>query len=551
MVCGAGGSEAGYGVGKAVLCQCNYVHVAFGDKAVTGFLYAGARLVQAVEFLSFVENGGFRRVEVFGFALAEYAPAQRDAFASDVANGEDNAFAKTVVAAVFAGGGFGGGFVNDQSRLLQQSVIVVEKGCGKVLPALWRVAQAVLTGNVGVDVAVFQVLLCFGVVFELCAVVVYCGLHGVGQPGISVFAARALYALLRGGVVLRHGQPRLLRQCPHGFCKAHAQVFHQKADGVAVFAAAKAVVELFGGTDGERGRFFAVERAQPTVVGTSALELYVLTHHLYGVGAVEYVLNEVFGDCHREIMACYGASADLMAEAVQRQHSCQNLITITAMSKKLKDLFEHNRNWAADMERQRPGFFTRLKEQQNPQYMWIGCADSRVPANQITGLEPGEVFVHRNIANIVVPSDLNALSVMQYAIDHLKVKHLLIVGHFGCGGVEAALNNIKAGLVENWLRHIKDIRDKHMDFLSQVAQEQQADALAALNVVEQVVSAAQTTIVQSAWESGQELTLHGWIYSLSDGLLQDLFITVSGNEELKASYGSALEAIAQRFVPQG
>lgn len=220
------------------------------------------------------------------------------------------------------------------------------------------------------------------------------------------------------------------------------------------------------------------------------------------------------------------------------------------MSKKLKDLFEHNRNWAGEMERQRPGFFTRLKEQQNPQYMWIGCADSRVPANQITGLEPGEVFVHRNIANIVVPSDLNALSVMQYAIDHLKVKHLLIVGHFGCGGVQAALNNIKAGLVENWLRHIKDIRDKHMDFLSQVAQEQQADALAALNVVEQVVSAAQTTIVQSAWESGQELTLHGWIYSLSDGLLQDLFITVSSNEELKACYGSALEAIAQRFAPQ-
>lgn len=220
------------------------------------------------------------------------------------------------------------------------------------------------------------------------------------------------------------------------------------------------------------------------------------------------------------------------------------------MSKKLKDLFEHNRSWAAQMEQQRPGFFTRLKEQQNPRYMWIGCADSRVPANQITGLEPGEVFVHRNIANIVVPSDLNALSVMQYAIDHLKVKHLLIVGHFGCGGVQAALNNIKAGLVENWLRHIKDIRDRHMDFLSQVPQEQQVDALAALNVVEQVVSAAHTTIVQTAWENGQELILHGWIYSLSDGLLQDLFITVGSNEELKASYDSAVQTIVQRFAPQ-
>lgn len=219
------------------------------------------------------------------------------------------------------------------------------------------------------------------------------------------------------------------------------------------------------------------------------------------------------------------------------------------MSSKLKDLFDKNRSWAANMEKQRPGFFTRLKDQQNPQYLWVGCADSRVPANQITGLEPGEVFVHRNIANVVVPTDLNALSVMQYAVDHLKVKHLLIVGHYGCGGVQAALRDVKAGLVENWLRHIKDVRDKHSAILAGLSDADQADALVALNVIEQVSNAAHTTVVQSAWESGQELILHGWVYALADGLLQDLYVTVGSNAELEACYQSSIEKIKAHFAP--
>lgn len=217
------------------------------------------------------------------------------------------------------------------------------------------------------------------------------------------------------------------------------------------------------------------------------------------------------------------------------------------MSSKLRTLFDNNRTWAANMEQQRPGFFTRLKDQQNPQYLWVGCADSRVPANQITGLEPGEVFVHRNIANVVVPTDLNALSVMQYAVDHLKVKHLLIVGHYGCGGVQAALHNVKAGLVENWLRHIKDVRDKHIDLLDGLSDEDQANALVALNVVEQVVNAAHTTVVQNAWESGQELILHGWVYALADGLLQDLYVTVGSNKELTVAYAKAIARIKEEF----
>jgi carbonic anhydrase len=178
------------------------------------------------------------------------------------------------------------------------------------------------------------------------------------------------------------------------------------------------------------------------------------------------------------------------------------------------------------MEAERPGFFTNLSHQQNPRYMWIGCSDSRVPANQITGLEPGEVFVHRNVANVVVPTDLNCLSTIQYAVDQLHVEHVLVVGHYGCGGVLAALNNVRVGLADNWLRHIKDVADRHRGLLDSVAPERRANMLVELNVIEQVVNVARSTVVQDAWARGQKLTLHGWVYGLSDGLLKDLRVSI-------------------------
>jgi carbonic anhydrase len=216
------------------------------------------------------------------------------------------------------------------------------------------------------------------------------------------------------------------------------------------------------------------------------------------------------------------------------------------MNTDLHDLFEHNRAWAAQMERERPGFFTGLKAQQRPRYMWIGCSDSRVPANQITGLEPGEVFVHRNVANVVVPTDLNCLSTIQYAVDQLKVEHLMVVGHYGCGGVQAALEGIRVGLADNWLRHIKDVRDRHRGVLDGVGQPHQHDVLCELNVIEQVMNVAQTTVVQDAWNRGQPLTLHGWVYGLKDGLLQDLHLTVAGNGGLDSLYRAAVAGVSAR-----
>jgi carbonic anhydrase len=192
----------------------------------------------------------------------------------------------------------------------------------------------------------------------------------------------------------------------------------------------------------------------------------------------------------------------------------------------LRHLLEHNRLWAKTMEAERPGFFTNLSHQQNPRYMWIGCSDSRVPANQITGLEPGEVFVHRNVANVVVPTDLNCLSTIQYAVDQLHVEHVLVVGHYGCGGVLAALNYVRVGLADNWLRHIKDVADRHRGLLDSVAPERRANMLVELNVIEQVVNVARSTVVQDAWARGQKLTLHGWVYGLSDGLLKDLRVSI-------------------------
>ena len=211
----------------------------------------------------------------------------------------------------------------------------------------------------------------------------------------------------------------------------------------------------------------------------------------------------------------------------------------------LQDLFVHNRAWAAQMERERPGFFTGLMAQQKPKYMWIGCSGSRVPANQITGLEPGEVFVHRNIANVVVPTALNCLSTIQYAVDQLHVEHLMVVGHYGCGGVLAALNDVRVGLADNWIRHVKDVRDRHRKLLASVAPEWRHDALCELNSIEQVVNIAQTTVMLDAWASGQKVTLHGWCYGLKDGLINNLHMTVDSPEGLVAQYQAAVEGVAK------
>jgi carbonic anhydrase len=212
----------------------------------------------------------------------------------------------------------------------------------------------------------------------------------------------------------------------------------------------------------------------------------------------------------------------------------------------LRHLLAHNRTWASQMEAERPGFFTALSQQQTPRYMWIGCSDSRVPANQITGLEPGEVFVHRNVANVVVPTDLNCLTTIQYAVDVLKVEHLMVVGHYGCGGVQAALKDVRVGLADNWLRHIKDVRDRHAVFLQLLDDTHRLDALCELNVIEQVMHVAETTVVQDAWSRGQALTLHGWVYGLRDGLLQDLHMVVRGTDVLDDTYRAAVNEVVER-----
>ncbi|RYF49664.1 MAG: carbonate dehydratase [Comamonadaceae bacterium] len=214
------------------------------------------------------------------------------------------------------------------------------------------------------------------------------------------------------------------------------------------------------------------------------------------------------------------------------------------MPSSIDDLFVHNRAWAAQMERERPGFFTGLLAQQKPKYMWIGCSDSRVPANQITGLEPGEVFVHRNVANVVVPTDLNCLSTVQYAVDQLHVEHLMVVGHYGCGGVLAALEGIRVGLADNWIRHVQDVRDRHRDLIAATAPEFRHDVLCELNAIEQVVNIAQTTVMLDAWGRGQKVTLHGWCYGLKDGLIKNLHMTVDSTEGLDAIYKTAVAGVA-------
>jgi carbonic anhydrase len=193
----------------------------------------------------------------------------------------------------------------------------------------------------------------------------------------------------------------------------------------------------------------------------------------------------------------------------------------------LKQLFENNRAWAADMTRQDPEFFRRLSTQQSPHYFWIGCSDSRVPANQVVGLVPGEMFVHRNVANVVVHTDLNCLSAIQFAVDVLRIEHIIVCGHYSCGGILAALQDNKLGLIENWLRHVQDVRAKHRAELDALeTEEKQHDLLCELNVIEQVTNLSRTTVVRDAWSRGQSLTVHGWIYDLSDGLLRDLDVSV-------------------------
>jgi carbonic anhydrase len=214
----------------------------------------------------------------------------------------------------------------------------------------------------------------------------------------------------------------------------------------------------------------------------------------------------------------------------------------------LNNLFANNRTWAAHMERQRPGFFTGLANQQRPKYMWIGCSDSRVPANEITGLDPGEVFVHRNIANLVVHSDLNALSTIQFAVERIKVEHVMVVGHYGCSGVQAALEGARIGLADNWLRHIQDVRDRHRDVMEVLPEHGRSAALCELNVIEQVVNVAQSTVLQDAWARGQNVTLHGWVYGLSDGLLHDLHMTITGDSDLDALYREAVSGV--RLMPR-
>lgn len=218
------------------------------------------------------------------------------------------------------------------------------------------------------------------------------------------------------------------------------------------------------------------------------------------------------------------------------------------MSAQIKDLFSHNKAWAAEMECARPGFFTQLMKQQRPKYMWIGCSDSRVPANQITGLEPGEIFVHRNVANLVVATDLNCLSTIQYAVDVLKVEHLMVVGHYGCGGVIAAMNDVRVGLVDNWLRHVKDVRDRHHEILMCVSKEKRADALCDLNVIEQVMNVAQTTVMQDAWSAGQNVSLHAWVYGLHNGLIQDLVLSLDSFSDMKVAYECAVGNVRKKWI---
>ena len=217
------------------------------------------------------------------------------------------------------------------------------------------------------------------------------------------------------------------------------------------------------------------------------------------------------------------------------------LSTKKNMPHTIQDLINNNHAWADRMEREQPGFFKTLAQQQKPDYLWIGCSDSRVPANQVVDLAPGEVFVHRNVANVVLPSDLNALSVIHFAVDVLKVRHILVVGHYGCGGVTAVLNDKRIGLTDNWLRHVHDVKLRNHDRLGCLPEHQRLDALCEMNVIEQVAHMAETTVLQDAWQRGQDVAIHGWCYGLHDGKVNDLGVTMSCAGHVADVYRKARE----------
>jgi len=218
------------------------------------------------------------------------------------------------------------------------------------------------------------------------------------------------------------------------------------------------------------------------------------------------------------------------------------------MSDALNSLFVNNREWADRMSKERPGFFQKLAQQQSPKYLWIGCSDSRVPANEIVGLDPGEVFVHRNVANVVVPSDLNALSVIQFAVEYLQVEHIMVVGHYGCGGVIAAARGTRIGLVDNWLRHVQDVRLRHRQRLNHLPQAELEDALCEMNVLEQVGNVALSNVMQDAWARGQKIQVHGFIYGLSDGLLKDLHVSMSHSAEVVDVFRNAFKRYPRQIA---
>jgi len=211
------------------------------------------------------------------------------------------------------------------------------------------------------------------------------------------------------------------------------------------------------------------------------------------------------------------------------------------MTSSIQNLLDNNRDWAARMVRQRPDFFSKLAQQQTPKYLWIGCSDSRVPANEITGLDPGEVFVHRNVANVVVHSDLNALSVIQFAVDHLKVEHIMVVGHYGCGGVLATLRGTRVGLADNWLRHVHDVKLRHRRRLEHLSVQEQEDVLCEMNVIEQAGNVALSNVMQDAWARGQKVAVHGWCYGIKDGLVNDLGVTMTGPHEVVNVFRNAIK----------
>jgi carbonic anhydrase len=218
------------------------------------------------------------------------------------------------------------------------------------------------------------------------------------------------------------------------------------------------------------------------------------------------------------------------------------------MSDTLNSLFANNREWADRMSKERPCFFEKLAKQQSPKYLWIGCSDSRVPANEIVGLDPGEVFVHRNVANVVVPSDLNALSVIQFAVEHLRVEHIMVVGHYGCGGVIAAARGTRIGLVDNWLRHVQDVRLRHRQRLNHLPQAELEDVLCEMNVLEQVGNVALSNVMQDAWARGQKIQVHGLIYGLSDGLLKDLHVSMSHSGEVVDVFRNAFKRYPRQLA---